>query len=110
MNLTEVNLSAFVIDGQLQIEELAEAVKVATRIGLRQTNVTLDLPAWDVVQKRDRLTGVSLSGVVDAQDALGYSKDEMEVLFGALNTIANNEAIRYAKEMRIPTPLLVTTV
>lgn len=108
-NLTEVNVSAFVDGIALHYDKLVKAVKLAVRIGLRQTNVTLDLPRWDAVQKRDRLTGVSLTGVVDAMDALGYDKEDMEDLLNELNVKANEEAVRYAKEMRVPTPLLVTT-
>lgn len=99
---------------------LIDAVKIATRIGLRQTNVTLDLPEWDKVQKRDRLTGVSLSGIVDLDDYLFLESEELEVtsgltksmneLLSELREVANSEAIEYAKEMRVPTPLLVTTV
>lgn len=108
-NLTEVNLSAFVNGDSLNYRGLLDAVELAVRIGLRQTNVTLDLPTWDAVQKRDRLTGVSLTGVVDAMDALDYDAADMEVLLNDLNVHANTIAVEYAKEMRVPTPLLVTT-
>ena len=60
-------MTAFVKDGELDMDGLVQAVKLATRIGLRQTNVTLDLPEWETVQKRDRLTGVSLSGILDKE-------------------------------------------
>ena len=123
-NLTEVNMSAFLVydSGEyptIDIEGLFEAVKLATRIGLRQTNVTLDLPEWDKIQKRDRLTGVSLSGMMDFESALGWVKDEsytysisndLAALLADLKDTANDEAVRYAKEMRVPTPLLTTTI
>ena len=127
-NLTEVNMMAFVhydIEGnaKLDVIGLTEAVKLATRIGLRQTNVTLDLPEWEKVQKRDRLTGVSLSGVMDFESAMGWVKDSntdewqthsiseaLAILLDQLNWEANQEALRYAREMRVPAPLLVTTV
>jgi hypothetical protein len=91
------------------------------------TNVTIELPHWDEVQKRDRLTGVSLTGYVEAMDAVGVdSTNELSrvpVLWGGydsditlyeflseLNSGANTTAQEYAAEMRIPSPLLVTAV
>lgn len=126
-NLTEVNLMAFIhydTEGNAKVnhEALIRAVELATRIGLRQTNVTLDLPEWDKIQKRDRLTGVSLSGIMEFEAALGWKDKEvadwkthsisaeLAVLLDDLHFAANQEAIRYAKEMRVPTPLLVTTI
>jgi adenosylcobalamin-dependent ribonucleoside-triphosphate reductase len=128
-NLSEVNVAAFVKyeDNRyrLDVEELSEAIRLATRVGLRMTNVNLELPHWDEVQKRDRLTGVSLTGYVEAMDALGVDTsndsslvpvvdDFFDVTLGSLlltmNRVANKEAVAYASEMRIPAPLLVTTV
>jgi ribonucleoside-diphosphate reductase alpha chain/ribonucleoside-triphosphate reductase len=109
-NLTEVNLSAFIDDGVLNRYDLELAIRQAVRMGLRQTNVTLELPEWDKVQKRDRLTGVSLTGVQDAFDKLAYSGDEIVDLLQDLGDAANYYAKQYAREMRIPEPLLVTTI
>lgn len=127
-NLTEVNMMAFVHydvhgNAKLDHEGLFRAVELATRIGLRQTNVTLDLPEWDVTQKRDRLTGVSLSGIMDFESAMGWSKkddvqkwdtfsisSELADLLHELRYTANMQALQYAKEMRVPAPLLVTTI
>jgi len=127
-NLCEINLMSFYLSEKNDIDYnlLVETVKLSVRVGLRQTNITLDLPEWDKIQKRDRLTGIGLSGVVDLDDALGWNKlkdsdDETGWEFDALsmnmcsllqelNEIANQEAILYASEMRVPTPLLVTTV
>ena len=116
-------MTAFVKDGELDMDGLVQAVKLATRIGLRQTNVTLDLPEWETVQKRDRLTGVSLSGILDFESALGWKREgkmvewetfsiseELAVLLETLRYEANQEALLYAKHMRIPAPLLVTTI
>lgn len=131
-NLTEVNMTAFLTRNNDQVdydmESLAKAVEMAVRIGMRQTNITLELPEWDKTQKRDRLIGVSLSGIMDFEDAMGWEHDnsgpyfidngfvppfsisrELAILIEKLYYIAKNETIRYAYEMRIPTPLLVTT-
>lgn len=102
----------------IKMEDLQLAVELATRIGIRQTNITFDLPEWEIVQKRDRLTGVSLSGVMDFESALGWVKTddsthsisaELAVVLDQLRFSATQEALMYAKEMRIAAPLLVTT-
>lgn len=91
--------------------KLEESIRLATRIGMRQTNVTLSLPEWDKVQKRDRLTGVSFTGWEDFLDVLiRYTEIQTTRLLGLMNKWANDEADKYAYEMRIPRPLLVTAI
>lgn len=112
-NLSTVVFTSFVDDdGKLDIKGLKDAIKLATRIGLRQTNVNLSLPKWDAVQKRDRLTGVSMTGIMDALDKMGWEFDSLDsqYLFSCLNAVANVEADTYAEEMGIPRPLLVTAI
>jgi adenosylcobalamin-dependent ribonucleoside-triphosphate reductase len=106
-NLTELNLFAFVEDGQINLEKAGDAIRLCTRVSLRQTNVTIELPEWDRVQKRDRLLGVSLTGVYDAFDACNYSREQFIDVLEELNFYANTEAREYAFEMRVPQPLLV---
>lgn len=109
-NLSTLNLRAFAVDGKFLLSQATEAIKLATRIGCRATNVTVSLPKWDFVQKRDRLLGVSMTGIMDAFDALGWEHDSPEAIsiLSRLRQEANQEADRYAYEMRIPRPLLVT--
>lgn len=110
-NLTEVNLNAFVLpDYGLDETGVMEAVYHAVRVGLRQTNVTLELPEWDKIQKRDRLIGVSLTGVMDAFDGLNWPSELRNEFLLNIREFAQETAREYAKEMRIPEPLLVTTV
>jgi len=111
-NLTTVNLMAFVDRGFFNIHGALQAVTTAVRIGTRMTNVTVSLPDWDAVQKRDRLLGVSITGVMDAFDAIGIEFDSQDAkgILSALREVANKEARDYAFEMRIPAPLLVTTI
>lgn len=102
--------------------KLEKSVRLATRIGMRQTNVTLSLPEWDKVQKRDRLTGVSFTGWEDALDLIIKSNDGCfsdrdiwvesygKKILAKMNRWANDEATNYAYEMRIPRPLLVTAI
>lgn len=109
-NLTTVNVMNFVNNGQLDFERLAAAQKLSARAGLRMTLVELEIAHWSETQKRDRLLGCSLTGWKDAIEALGYSEEKERLLLQKLGSLARDEADRYAKKMRVPTPLLVTTI
>lgn len=113
-NLTTVNLVQFVkeINGEnfIDVEGLLEAQRRSVRAGLRMTLVELELPHWDAVQQRDRLLGASLTGVKDAFALIDYTEQEEAELLKLLSEVAREEADRYAKELRVNAPLLVTTV
>jgi ribonucleoside-triphosphate reductase (thioredoxin) len=114
-NLTTVNLVQFVkqnADGTyyLDLPSLIEAQRLSARCGLRMTLATLELPHWDSVQTRDRLLGTSLTGVKDALALLDYNKEQERELLETLGKVAREEADKYAKELRVNSPLLVTTV
>lgn len=74
------------------------------------TLVELEIPHWNATQQRDRLLGTSLTGVKDAMEMLGYDSHSEELLLADLGAVARQEADAYAKEMRVNSPLLVTTV
>lgn len=121
-NLSEVNVHAFVkgLDN-FDYVGFKRAVQLATRMGSRITNISMWHPRWNGVQKRDRLLGVSLTGQVEAWDALGwgYSADaegyhyfgdeRINQVLKEVNLVARTEADRYHDEMGIPRALLVTT-
>lgn len=109
-NLTTVNLVQFVKDGELDVEALFEAQRMSARAGLRMTLTQLEIPHWNSVQQRDRLLGTSLTGVKDAIALLGYGAFSESTLIAELGEISRREADRYAKQMRVNAPLLVTTV
>lgn len=113
-NLTTVNVLAFVYykDGKahLDLEGLLKAQRRSARAGLRMTEVNLELPKWDYKQKRDRLLGCSLTGFKDAMEALGYTKEQEQELERLLRDTAREEANKYADELGINRPLLVTAV
>lgn len=109
-NLTTVNLVQFVNDGEIDIKGLLEAQRRSARAGLRMTLATLELPHWDNVQQRDRLLGTSLTGVKDALALVGYTEEQEQELLRKLGEAAREEADAYAKELRVSSPLLVTTV
>ena len=122
-NLTTVNVKNFLIKGKVQeddgtesdaymldIKGLMNAQALSVRAGVRMTLLDLELPHWDRVQKRDRLVGCSLTGWYDAIDLLGYDKEQEKALLSALREVAHEEALGYATALRIPVPMLVTTV
>lgn len=125
-NLTEVNVNAFVRGtDDFDYAGFYRAVRLATRMGSRITNTNMWHPRWDEVQKRDRLLGVSLTGQVEAWDALGwgyesypggepggyvYFNDErIQYVLETAKKVARSEADSYHDEMGIPHALLVTT-
>ena len=111
-NLSTVVITSHVENDRLNWEKLEDSFRQAVRIGLRQTNITISLPAWDLVQKRDRLLGVSMTGILDAFDSLGWksNSDESKRFFKFCRWVAHDEAQKYSFEMRVPCPLLTTTI
>lgn len=109
-NLTTISITQFVKDNKLDVEGLLEAQKLSVRNGLRMTLVDLELPHWDKVQKRDRLLGVSMTGLKDAMDMLNYTEKQEQELIKLLGDTARDEANRYAHELRVNAPLLTTAV
>jgi ribonucleoside-triphosphate reductase len=109
-NLTTVNVSAFVENGELDESALLEAQMLSARAGFRMTLVDLELPHWSEVQKRDRLLGCSLTGWKDAVEKLEFDNNDEHWLLEDLGNFARQEANDYAYKLRVPSPLLVTTV
>ncbi|MED3832966.1 ribonucleoside-triphosphate reductase, adenosylcobalamin-dependent [Peribacillus frigoritolerans] len=113
-NLTTVNMVEFVkeINGEyfIDVNGLLDAQRRSARAGLRMTLAELEIPHWNAVQQRDRLLGTSLTGVKDALAMIDYTEEEEARLLAMLGQIARDEADEYAKELRVSSPLLVTTV
>jgi ribonucleoside-triphosphate reductase (thioredoxin) len=113
-NLTTVNVDAFVRENDgihiLDYQGLCQAQALSTRAGMRMTCLDLELPHWDKVQKRDRLIGTSLTGWKDAMSKLAYTDEQEANLLYMLREVASMESLKYSKVLRIPIPLLDTTV
>lgn len=91
-------------------EDLEEAVRHAVRMGLRTTMVNLRFSDWDKTQKQDRLLGVSLTGWQDYASKHKLTLQQKAKLLRKLRRTARSEARTYAFKLRIPEPLLVTTI
>lgn len=114
-NLTTVNVDAFVIlqeDGSYQLDYsgLMQAQALSARAGLRMTLLDLELPGWDAIHKRDRLIGTSLTKWKNAMHKLGYNQDQENNLLHMLSECVHIEGAKYAHILRIPMPLLDTTI
>src|SRR5699024_5884699 len=107
-NLTTVNVMQFVKnineEYYLDVKGLIEAQKRSARAGLRMTLVDLEIPHWDVIQKRDRLLGTSMTGVKDAMALIDYTEQEEQELLEILRKASREEAYEYAKELRVNAP------
>jgi ribonucleoside-triphosphate reductase len=107
-NLTTVNLCAFSGPEGFDLAAAQQAQALSARAGLRMTLIDLELPAWNEKHKRDRLTGCSLTGVQDAF----FDMDEaaQNEALSALSGAARQASDDYARQLRIPSALLVTTI
>jgi len=107
-NLTTVNLAAFAKGDTFDVLGAIKAQELSARAGVRMALVDLELPEWDAIHKRDRLTGCSLTGVMDAIGSKPI--DRQKTILQYLSEAANNAASDYAAKLRIARPLLVTAL
>lgn len=110
-NLAEVNLLAFVDEnGHVDMEGLYEAQRLSARLAYRMACVTLELPAWNEKNRRDRLVGCSITGVQDFfNQARITSREERISLYKTLRYIAETACAELAEELHQQPPVLVTT-
>ena len=110
-NLTTNNLVSFVDDeNKLHIDELKEVLKLSTRVAIRMTLVKAELPEWNEVMEKDRIIGVSLTGMMDMMNKIGMSYDELARLLRELKDTVHEEGRRYCNELGISVPELMTTI
>lgn len=110
-NLSEVNLMGFVNeDGTYDKEGMLKAQKYSAHIGYRMASIELELHEWDLVNEEDRLTGCSITGVMDFRNATNLSDDEFSELLRDLRKVARDAAFKLADFLRMNHPKLVTTV
>lgn len=104
--------TSYVTPVGLNMESLEAAFRMAARIGLRQTCVSMPKQNMDQIQKEERLLGVSATGWRDVFDALGWETNgpEIKELLKLCRHWANDEATKYARVLGVPRPLLVTTI
>lgn len=110
-NLTEINMMGFVNeDGSFNKEEMLKAQKLSAKIGYRMATIELELHEWNLVNVEDRLTGCSLTGVMDFVNATGISHEELANLFEELRETAHNTANELADRLKLNHPKLYTCI
>jgi adenosylcobalamin-dependent ribonucleoside-triphosphate reductase len=110
-NLSTNNLVAFVNEhNKLDIKHLEKILKLSTRVAIRMTLVTVELPDWDKIMKEDRIIGISLTGMMDMVNKTNMSYEDLGELLSHLRTVVRNEGTQYCKELGISAPDLMTTI
>jgi adenosylcobalamin-dependent ribonucleoside-triphosphate reductase len=99
-----------VIGYKLDEVGLEQAVRLTTRIALRQTFVTMPRAELDDTQKAERLLGVSVTGWIQLFAKLDLSYAEQEQLMKQINGWANAEADLYSARLNVERPLLVCCI
>lgn len=110
-NLTTTNAFAFVLeDGTLDRKGLLRSMELSARAGLRMTLIDLELNDWDENLKKDRLLGVSVTGWQDMVAAINFTKEQERELLRDMKKVAKEAAFKYADELGINHPKLITLV
>lgn len=111
-NLTTVNMKAFRNETgkmhEILLGSLLQVQALSVRAGVRMTLMDLELPEWNFKHKRDRLIGCSLTGFEEATADL--PKEVIINILTQLRDVADDSSRLYADQLRIPSPLLTTTV
>ncbi|MFM6151605.1 MAG: hypothetical protein ACKPE3_01185 [Sphaerospermopsis kisseleviana] len=76
-------------------EKWFKVICLVTRLGCRITLASQWHPEWDKIQKRDRLLGVSMTGVMDAFDLLGWDEQQQKCFFSSTKSMAVTTADEY---------------
>lgn len=95
-------------DGTYDKEAMINAQRLSAKMGYRMATIELELHTWDLVNKEDRLTGCSLTGVMDFVNATKMSNEELGELLTELRDVAIEEANKLADFLGMNRPKLVT--
>ena len=95
-------------DGTYDKEAMINAQRLSAKMGYRMATIELELHTWDLVNKEDRLTGCSLTGVMDFVNATKMSNEELGELLTELRDIAIEEVNKLADFLGMNRPKLVT--
>lgn len=108
-NMTYVDVLKFVRVKEdipiLDYQGLMQAQALSARAGLRET-----CALSNQINERDRIIACSLVNFKQAVKLMNYDKDQTANLLNFLADVAYRETIKYAHILRVPTPLLTTTI
>lgn len=97
-------------DGTYNKEEMLKSQSMSAKIGYRMATIELELHEWNLVNVEDRLTGCSLTGVMDFVNATGISNDELAKLLEELREAAHNSANELADRLKLNRPKLYACI
>lgn len=112
-NLITQNLPKFVTaDKKIDRKALTRSIQLMIRHNLRVTFAQLSpyLTEWQRNLERDRLLGASFTGLYDLLGQVPMNKQDLKELLNYMRYVAHDEAIKLSYDLRVPTPLLITTV
>jgi len=89
----------------LDYQGLMQAQALSARAGLRET-----CALSNQIDERDRIIACSLVNFKQAVKLLKYDEDQSANILTFLADVAYRETIKYAHILRVPTPLLTTTI
>ena len=95
-------------DGTYNKEAMINTQRLSAKMGYRMATIELELHTWDLVNREDRLTGCSLTGVMDFVNATKMSNEELGELLAELRDVAIEEANKLADFLGMNRPKLVT--
>lgn len=97
-------------DNTIDYDGLYAAQSLSARIGYRMATIELELHEWNQVNEEDRLTGCSLTGVMDFKNAVNMNNEEFAELLTDLRETAHESAYALADFLKMNRPLLTTAI
>ena len=78
--------------GTIDYEGLYKAQELSARIGYRMATIELELHEWAMVNNEDRLTGCSITGVMDFRNAANINDEDFATILADMREIAKESA------------------
>lgn len=103
-------MMGFVKDGSYNKEAMLQAQRHSARMGYRMATIELELHEWNLVNEEDRLTGCSLTGMMDFVNATNISDSELRNLLKELRQVAKDEIKILSYELKMNESKLVTCI
>ena len=103
-------MMGFVKDGSYNKEAMLQAQRHSARMGYRMATIELELHEWNLVNEEDRLTGCSLTGMMDFVNATSISDSELRNLLKELRQVAKDEIKILSYELKMNESKLATCI
>lgn len=97
-------------DGTFDREGMLEAQRMSAKMGYRMATVELEFHEWNLVNQEDRLTGCSLTGMMDFKNATNIGRDDLNELMAELREVAHESADELADRLQMNHSKLYTCI